>query len=93
VHIEAVLELANIIQPHTIPMYLITRSADMIVNIILNKKEENSKFMTLIVTQAYILLVAAMAHKSLKGKENKKRTYNNNYSDKARRVSRKCILN
>jgi len=84
VHIEAVLELANIIQPHTISIHLITRSADIIANIILKKKKEDSKLMTLIVTQAYILLVAAMARKSFKGKKKMKRTYNNNYSGKSR---------
>ncbi|EZA59780.1 hypothetical protein X777_14352 [Ooceraea biroi] len=64
-HIEAVLELANIIQPHTIPIHLITRSIDIIISIILNK-DADSKFMVLMVTQAHILLVAAAERKSFK---------------------------
>lgn len=69
-HIEAVLELANITQPHIMPIHLITRSANIIVNIILDKNTD-LKFMTLIVTQAYILLVASAVRKSFKGKKKK----------------------
>lgn len=67
-HIEAALELANITQPHIIPIDVIMRSVDNIVNIIL-KKNTNSKFMTLVITQAHILLVSAISHKSFKGKK------------------------
>ncbi|XP_077281388.1 uncharacterized protein LOC143908028 isoform X2 [Temnothorax americanus] len=62
-HIEAVLKLANIIRPSTIPIAFVISSADNIVNIIL-KKNTDSKFMTLILTQAYILLDTAMSCES-----------------------------
>ncbi|XP_024873693.1 uncharacterized protein LOC112455767 [Temnothorax curvispinosus] len=62
-HIETVLELANTIRPSTIPIAFIISSADNIVNIIL-KKNTDTKFMTLILTQAYILLDTAMSCKT-----------------------------
>nr|XP_012225273.1 PREDICTED: uncharacterized protein LOC105673887 [Linepithema humile] len=62
-HIEAVLELANIIRPIPIPIHLIMRSADSIINIIL-KKNIDSKLMTSLVTQAYIVLVISTSRKS-----------------------------
>ncbi|XP_025073919.1 uncharacterized protein LOC105426728 [Pogonomyrmex barbatus] len=62
-HIDTVLELANITRPSTIPIPFIIRSADYIVNIIL-KKNIDSKLMTLFLTQAYILLDAAVSCKS-----------------------------
>jgi len=61
------LELANITQPYIIPIDVIMRSAHNIVDIIL-KKNTNSKFMTLVITQAHVLLVSAISHKSFKGK-------------------------
>ncbi|XP_025268859.1 uncharacterized protein LOC112639364 [Camponotus floridanus] len=64
-HIEAALELANITQPYIIPIDVIMRSAYNIVDIIL-KKNTNSKFMTLVITQAHVLLVSAISHKSFK---------------------------
>lgn len=69
-HIKAVLELANIIQPHVMSIEVIIRSAYNIVYIIL-KKDTDSKFMTLVITQAHILLVSAVSYKSFKGKKNK----------------------
>lgn len=50
------------------PMHLVTRSADIIVNII-SKKSANSRFATLVVKQAYILLVIATSNQSLDGKK------------------------
>lgn len=49
------------------PKYLITRIADKIVYIILQQNTDLN-FVTLIVTQAHIVLVTAMANKSNKGK-------------------------
>lgn len=66
-HIETALELANFIQPTMIPIPFIIRSADNIAKIILNPNTD-SKFMNLVLTQAYILLDAAMSSKSFKGK-------------------------
>ncbi|KAL6445435.1 hypothetical protein ACFW04_002310 [Cataglyphis niger] len=65
-HIEAALELANITLPHTIPIEIIIRSAHNIVNIILEKNITDSKFITLAVTQAHVLLVSAISHNSFK---------------------------
>lgn len=66
-HMETILELANTIRPSTIPIAFIIRSADNIVNILL-KKDTDLKFLTSILTQAYILLDAAMSCKSFEGK-------------------------
>lgn len=70
-HIEAALELANITLPHIIPIEIIIRSAHNIVNIILEKDITDSKFITLAVTQAHVLLVSAISHNSFKGKKSK----------------------
>lgn len=87
-HIETALELANIIRPSTIPLPFIIRSAHNIADIIL-KKATDSKFMTLILTQAYILLEAAMSRHSFEGKV---RIFVklNNHSDKAICAVRFC---
>ncbi|XP_070514998.1 uncharacterized protein [Cardiocondyla obscurior] len=63
VHVETALELANNIRPSTIPVAFVIRSAYNIINIIL-KKNVDLTFMTLILSQAYILLEAAMSCKS-----------------------------
>ncbi|XP_025992677.2 uncharacterized protein LOC105196260 isoform X2 [Solenopsis invicta] len=62
-HLETILELANIIRPSTIPLSFVIRTADNITNIIL-KQNKDSKFNTLVLTQAYISLDASVSCQS-----------------------------